>query len=125
MMSVGKCRDRIRLWQVQVGTRGLAEGLRGAIKNARILWAVLTCDAQFNANHAHALPIRDRGVHRRDDRSPTGLCPSDLDHAPIRRRIQVTVAAVPAQANAVLVIALHRGRHCLRQPGRPLPRVAN
>ena len=59
VMSAGKRSDRISQWLVQLKERA---GWQKAVvalanKNARILWAVLTRDAVFDANHVPEVPL--------------------------------------------------------------------
>jgi transposase len=62
VMSAGKRSDRISQWLVQLKERA---GWQKAVvalanKNARILWAVLTRDAVFDANHVPEVPAARR-----------------------------------------------------------------
>ena len=64
VMSAHKRRDRISQWLVQLKERA---GWQKAVvaltnKNARIQWAVLTRDAQFDADHVPQPPAARRGL---------------------------------------------------------------
>jgi transposase len=66
-MSAGKRSDRISLWLVQLKER---VGWQKAVvtlanKNARILWAVLTRDADFDPDHVPEPPAARRCLNLR------------------------------------------------------------
>jgi len=66
VMNASKRSDRISQWLVQlterVGWQKAAVAL--ANKNARILWAVLTRDTQFDPDHIPELPAARCCIHR-------------------------------------------------------------
>jgi transposase len=57
VMTAGKRSDRLCRWLVQLKEQGWQKAVAAlASKNARILWAVLTRDVAFDADHVPAVP---------------------------------------------------------------------